>query len=710
MSEHHSERQRARSGANASDERLREEPGIMSEHRSERQRARSEANASDERLREEPGILSEHHSERQRPGPAAPRPQLARGPFAGIGMTEKSLDFLPSARRLLGRLSPERFIVSVVLALNVASVTLSVLGPRLLGHATDLIFAGVLGRRLPAGLTRQQAVQQARDSGHGTLADLYARSGMVPGRGIDFTALRRVVILVLALYLVAALLGWLQGYLLAGAVQRTVYRLRSDVEDKLNRLPLRYFDGQPRGEVLSRVTNDIDNVSQTLQHTLSQMLVSVLTVIAVLSMMVAISPLLALIALVSVPLSVLMTRLVAARSQKLFVAQWRTTGQLNGHIEEAFTGHALVKVFGRQREVEQHFAEYNDELYRTSFGAQFVSGIIMPAVQFIGNLNYVAVAVVGGLRVASGAMSLGDVQAFIQYSRQFTQPLTQVASMANVLQSGVASAERVFELLDTDEQQPDQAVPPVIGDPRGRVEFQHVSFRYEPQTPLIDDLSFVAAPGQTVAIVGPTGAGKTTLVNLIMRFYELDSGRITLDGADIAELTRAGLRSRIGMVLQDTWLFGGTIRDNIGYGNPEAGEEAILAAARASFVDRFVHSLPDGYDTVIDEEGNNVSAGEKQLLTIARAFLAEPSLLILDEATSSVDTRTELLVQQAMAALRSDRTSFVIAHRLSTIRDADLILVMESGRIVEQGNHAELLARGGAYYELYNQQFAGLPV
>ena len=413
------------------------------------------------------------------------------------------------------------------------------------------------------------------------------------------------------------------------------------------------------------------------------------------------------IALVSVPLSILITRAIAGRSQNLFKTQWKTTGQLNGQIEEAFSGHALVKVFGRQREVEATFRERNDELYRSSFGAQFVSGLIMPSVQFIGNLNYVAVAVVGGLRVASGTMSLGDVQAFIQYSRQFTQPLTQVASMANVLQSGVASAERVFELLDADEQLPEVSTPAVIETTQGQVEFEHVSFRYEPETPLIDDLSFVAAPGQTVAIVGPTGAGKTTLVNLIMRFYELDSGRITLDGIDISQLTRAGLRSRIGMVLQDTWLFGGTIRDNIGYGNPAADEDQILAAARATFVDRFVHSLPDGYDTVIDDDGSNVSAGEKQLLTIARAFLANPSLLILDEATSSVDTRTELLVQHAMAALRSDRTSFVIAHRLSTIRDADLILVMEDGRIVEQGTHTGLLAARGAYWRLYNAQFAG---
>ncbi len=638
---------------------------------------------------------------------AAPRPPMARGPFAGVGMAEKSKNFGPSVQRLLGRLYPERLLVGLVIMLSLLSVTLSVIGPKLLGHATDLIFAGVLGKRLPAGLSKAEAVAHARASGNGKLADLYAKSDLVPGHGINFHALGNVLSLVLMLYLISSIFLWLQGYLLNTVVQRTVFQLRSDVEDKLNRLPLRYYDGQPRGEVLSRVTNDIDNVSQTLQQTLSQMLNSLLTIVAVLTMMVVISPLLAVIALVSVPLSILITRAIAGRSQNLFKTQWKTTGQLNGQIEEAFSGHALVKVFGRQREVEATFRERNDELYRSSFGAQFVSGLIMPSVQFIGNLNYVAVAVVGGLRVASGTMSLGDVQAFIQYSRQFTQPLTQVASMANVLQSGVASAERVFELLDADEQLPEVSTPAVIETTQGQVEFEHVSFRYEPETPLIDDLSFVAAPGQTVAIVGPTGAGKTTLVNLIMRFYELDSGRITLDGIDISQLTRAGLRSRIGMVLQDTWLFGGTIRDNIGYGNPAADEDQILAAARATFVDRFVHSLPDGYDTVIDDDGSNVSAGEKQLLTIARAFLANPSLLILDEATSSVDTRTELLVQHAMAALRSDRTSFVIAHRLSTIRDADLILVMEDGRIVEQGTHTGLLAARGAYWRLYNAQFAG---
>jgi ATP-binding cassette subfamily B protein len=535
---------------------------------------------------------------------------------------------------------------------------------------------------------------------------MLAHMHVVPGAGIDFTALGRVLLLVLGLYVGASLLMWLQGFLLNGVVQRTILDLRAEVEDKLNRLPLPYFDNQPRGELLSRVTNDIDNISQSLQQTLSQLLTSLLTVVGVLTMMFVVSPLLAVIALVAVPLSMVVTKQVAKRSQKQFIAQWTHTGSLNAQIEEAFTGHELVKVFGRQREVQAAFDAKNEDLFKASFSAQFVSGIIMPSMMFIGNLSYVVVAVVGGLRVASGAMSLGDVQAFIQYSRQFTQPLTQVASMANLLQSGVASAERVFDLLDADEQSADPAEPARVTDPHGRVEFERVSFRYEPDKPLIEDLSLVAEPGHTVAIVGPTGAGKTTLVNLIMRFYELDAGRITLDGVDIAAMRRDSLRGEIGMVLQDTWLFGGTIRDNIAYGNPHASDEEILAAAKATFVDRFVRSLPDGYDTVIDEEGNNVSAGEKQLITIARAFLSDPSLLILDEATSSVDTRTEVLLQRAMAALRSDRTSFVIAHRLSTIRDADLILVMESGRIVEQGRHAELLAAEGAYQRLHNAQFS----
>ncbi|OJY39857.1 MAG: multidrug ABC transporter ATP-binding protein [Pseudonocardia sp. 73-21] len=629
-------------------------------------------------------------------------------PWAGAGApAEKASDFGPSARRLAGRLTPERFGVIAVVVLGVISVALNVLGPKILGAGTDLIFAGVIGKQLPAGVSAQQAADAARAAGNGTIANLITAQNVIPGVGIDFTALGQVLLGVIAIYLGSAVFGYLQGYLLNGIVQRTVFNLRREVEDKMNRLPLRYFDGQQRGEVLSRVTNDIDNISTSLQQTMSQLLTSLLTIVGVLAMMLFVSPLLSIIAILTIPASLWLTRAIAKRSQKQFVAQWRHTGELNGLIEEAFTGHELVRVFGRTQEVELQFAKRNEDLFGASFGAQFISGIIMPSMMFIGNLNYVLVAVIGGFRVASGAMSLGDVQAFIQYSRQFTQPLTTAASMANLLQSGVASAERVFELLDATEQSPDPASPQVRTERSGRVAFENVSFRYLPERPLIDDLSLVAEPGQTVAIVGPTGAGKTTLVNLILRFYELDGGRITLDGVDTAAMTRRDLRSGIGMVLQDTWLFGGTIRDNIAYGNPDATPEQLMAAAEATYVDRFVRALPDGYDTVIDEEGSNVSAGEKQLITIARAFLADPSLLILDEATSSVDTRTEVLVQRAMAALRSDRTSFVIAHRLSTIRDADLILVMEAGSIVEQGNHEQLLEARGAYYRLYNAQFAG---
>jgi ATP-binding cassette subfamily B protein len=644
---------------------------------------------------------------RRGPGAIASR----RGPHMSVGMpAERSKDFGPSAKRLLGLLRPERAPLTGVLALAVASVALTAIGPKILGWATDLIFAGVIGRQLPEGLTKSEAVEGLRARGDDTFADMVAAMDVVPGQGVDFAAVGRVLLLVLVVYVVASVLAWAQGWILTGAVNRVIYTLRRDVEAKLSRLPLPYFDAQPRGELLSRVTNDIDNVAQSLQQTLSQLLTSLLTVVAMVAMMVVISPLLALIALVTIPVSMVVTAVIGKRSQRHFVQQWKSTGELNAVVEETFSGHGLVKVFGRQHESEEAFAAKNDDLYAAGFGAQFVSGIIMPTMMFIGNLNYVAIAVVGGLRVASGSMSLGDVQAFIQYSRQFTQPLTQVASMANLLQSGVASAERVFELLDAPEQQPDTRAPAVLETARGRVEFEHVTFSYSPDTPLIEDLDLVVEPGQTVAIVGPTGAGKTTLVNLVMRFYELDSGRITLDGIDITDLTRQVLRSQVGMVLQDTWLFGGTIRENIAYGRPGASDEEVLRAARATYVDRFVHALPDGYDTVLDAEGGNISAGEKQLVTIARAFLSDPALLILDEATSSVDTRTEVLVQHAMAALRSDRTSFVIAHRLSTIRDADVILVMESGSIVEQGSHHELLARGGAYARLYAAQFSGAAV
>jgi ATP-binding cassette subfamily B multidrug efflux pump len=620
---------------------------------------------------------------------------------------EKSMTFGPSARRLLGWLRPDRVKVTLVVLVTVASVVLNAVGPKVLGRATDLIFAGFLGSQMPAGADREQVIAGLRARGESQMADLLSGVDFVPGQGIDFPAIGQILLFVLAIYVAGSLLMWVAGWVLQGVVQRTMYRLREAVEAKLGRLPLSYFDSQPRGELLSRVTNDLDNVSMSLQQTLSQLLNSLLTVVAVLAMMFWISWLLALVALVTIPLSVLVTRAIARRSQQLFVQQWAATGQLNGIIEETFTGHQLVKVFGRQREVQAQFDAKNDELFGAAFGAQFISGIIMPAMFFIGNLSYVVIAVVGGLRVASGQISLGDVQAFIQYSRQFTQPLTQVASMANLLQSGVASVERVFEVLDAPEQEPDPAYPARLETAHGQVRFEDVSFSYLPERPLIEHLDLLVDPGHTVAIVGPTGAGKTTLVNLVMRFYELDGGRITLDGVDIRDLTRDDLRGRIGMVLQDTWLFAGTIRDNIAYGRPDATEEEILEAARATYVDRFVHSLPDGYDTMLDAEASNLSAGEKQLVTIARAFLSDPALLILDEATSSVDTRTELLVQHAMAALRSDRTSFVIAHRLSTIRDADVILVMEDGRIVEQGSHDELLDRQGAYARLYAAQFSG---
>ncbi len=638
-------------------------------------------------------------------GPPAARMMMGAG-----GPPEKLEDFKGSTKRLLGLLKPQRALVGLVLLFGVASVFLSVLGPRLLGHATDVIFNGVVGKKLgqslPPGTTKEQAIELLRQSGDNKMADLLAgMNDVIPGQGIDFDKLMHVLAGVVVVYLFAWVFGVLQGRITARVVQTAVFDLRNQVEAKLSRLPLSYFDKQARGEVLSRATNDTDNIAQTLQQTFAQLITALLTVVGVLGMMFWISPLLALIALVTIPVSFFLTKAIGKRAQPQFVAQWKTTGQLNGHIEEMFTGHSLVKVFGRQHEAEETFRSHNDNLYASSFRAQFISGLIQPAMMFISNVNYVLVAVVGGLRVASGTLSLGDVQAFIQYSRQFSQPLTQVASMANLVQSGVASAERVFALLDAPEQSPDPS-PVALPRVEGRIAFENVSFRYLPDKPLIENLSLSVEPGQTVAIVGPTGAGKTTLVNLLMRFYDVTGGRITLDGVDIATMPREQLREQIGMVLQDTWLFGGTIAENLAYGADSHDQEAVVRAAEAAHVDGFVRMLPDGYETKIDEEGSNVSAGQKQLITIARAFLAEPSILILDEATSSVDTRTEVLIQRAMNTLRTGRTSFVIAHRLSTIRDADLILVMENGTIVEQGTHDQLIAAEGAYARLYSAQFA----
>ena len=606
-----------------------------------------------------------------------PQHQVTVGPRM-MGATvpvERSKDFRNSTLRLISWMRPERFRLILVLSTAVISVMMSVVGPKILGNATNVIINGV---RSP--------------------------------NGINFAELHRTLLIVVGLYLGSAAMAYFQGFLLAGVIHRTMRRLRSAVENKINTLPLGYIDRTPRGDLLSRVTNDIDNIAQSLAQSLSMLFISLLTVVGVLIMMLTISPLLSLVAVATVPITLITIKYIAGKSKKRFIAQWSHTGALNGIVEETFAGHSLVKVFGQQQATEDRFEATNQKLFEAAFGAQFISGMIMPAMMLVSNLNYVAIAVIGGLRVASGNLSIGDIQAFIQYSRQFTQPINQLASLANMLQSGIASAERVFEFLDVDEQSPDPIDAQTVVSPKGRVAFEAVTFSYSANKPLITNLSLIAEPGQTIAIVGPTGAGKTTLVNLLMRFYELNDGAITLDGVDISKMRRDDLRSSMGMVLQDTWLFGGTIRDNIAYGRLDATDEEIIQAAKATHVDHFVRAMPDGYNTILDDEASNLSAGEKQLLTIARAFLAEPTILILDEATSSVDTRTEVLIQHAMAALRSNRTSFVIAHRLSTIRDADIILVMENGSIVEQGNHEELLAAGGAYSNLYNAQFVAAAI
>jgi ATP-binding cassette, subfamily B, multidrug efflux pump len=644
--------------------------------------------------------------------PAGGRPAGGTGPGRGgpmMGLTgpaAKSKDFKGSLKRLLREIGEERKTLYLVFVLISTAVTIGSFGPKILGHATNNIFYGYLGRKLPAGVTKAQAVAGLRARGQGTLADVLQKSGVVPGKGIDFTSVAHWIFLALALYAISSLFLWLQQYLMAGVTQKTVFRLRRLAEEKIGRLPLSYFDTTSRGDLLSRITNDVDNISTSMQQGLSQILNSILTVVSVLAMMVWISPLLALVSLIAIPLSMFASVRIAKASQKQFIAQWDWTGKLNGHVEEMHTGHALVKVFGRRKQAIDDFNVLNEKLYGSSFNAQFMSGIIQPSTQLISNLIYVGISVLGGYRVATGSMSLGDVQAFIQYSRQFGMPLAQLAGLMNTVQSGVASAERLFELLDAPEEEPDKADSIPLGRASGAIEFKNVSFRYVADQPLIENFNLSVKPGQTIAIVGPTGAGKTTLVNLIMRFYEINSGEITLDGINTRNMTRDDLRRQFGMVLQDTWLFTGSMRDNIAFGSPDPDHHKVEAAAKAANIDHFLRSLPQGYDSLLTDDNATVSNGERQLLTIARAFMADPAILILDEATSSVDTRTEVLVQQAMAKLRTGRTSFVIAHRLSTIRDADIILVMDKGSLVEQGSHEQLMEAKGFYYNLYASQFA----
>ncbi len=645
-----------------------------------------------------------------RPGGGGAR-GAAMGRPGQMRPAERTKDLRGTLQRLLSRLRPERAWLAAACLLGVTSVGFMVAGPKILGSATNILFDGIVGKQLPKGLSQAQVIVLLRAHGEGQLASMLAGMTVAPGVGVDITRLGQVLGLAALVYLLGAAFNFGQGYIMAGVTQRAMYGLRRDVEDKLARLPLRYFDSHPHGDILSRVTNDIDNLTTTIQQGLSQLLTSVLTIAGVLGMMFWISPLLAAVCVIVVPLALAITLVIARRSQVQFTAQWDETGSLNGLVEETHTGHTLVQVFGRRQAVIDQFGRQNRRVYEASFRAQFLSGVIQPSIQVLSNLNYVAIAVIGGYWVASGKISLGDVTAFIQYSRQFTMPITQIASQMNLLQSGLASAERVFEFLDAPEESPERSTEAATAraPATGRMTLEHVCFRYEPDKPLIEDFSLDALPGQTVAIVGRTGAGKTTVVNLLMRFYEIGSGRITLDGTDYRDLTRDQVRRCFGMVLQDTWLFAGTIRENIRYGRQDATDQEVMDAARAARADYFIRTLPDGYDTLLDEEASNISAGQRQLLTIARAFLADPPILILDEATSNVDTRTEILIQDAMAKLRQGRTSFVIAHRLSTIRNADTIVVMEDGRIVEQGDHDDLLRRRGVYYSLYTSQFTEAP-
>ncbi len=601
-----------------------------------------------------------------------------RGPMGAMGRpVEKPKDFQGAARRLLGYFAPQKYRLLIVLIAAIIGTVFSIVGPKILGLAITKLTDGLI-----------------------------AKFRHMPGAKIDFNYIATVLLILLGLYIISALFTYIQQYIMAGVAQRTVYRLRKEVDEKLSRLPLKFFDSRPHGEILSRIVNDMDNISTTLQQSITQLITSAVTLVGVIVLMLTISPLLSIVVLLTLPLSLLVTIGIAKRSQTYFRNQQRVLGQLNGHVEEMYTGHKIVKAFGHENRSIAEFTELNEKLYNAGWRAQFASGTIMPLMRFIGNLGYVIVAVGGGILVTRGSISIGDVTAFIQYAQQFTQPITQLANFANVIQSTMASAERIFELLDEQEEETEvnAIIPAGI---HGEVEFEHVRFGYKPDTILMEDMNISVQPGQTIAIVGPTGAGKTTLVNLLMRFYEVDAGSILVDGVDITQIKRGALRRTFGMVLQDTWLFNGTIRANIAYGREDATEDEIIRASKAANADHFIRTLPDGYDTVLNEDATNISQGQKQLLTIARAFLANPEILILDEATSSVDTRTEVQIQKAMSNLMEDRTSFVIAHRLSTIRDADLILVMNHGSIIEKGTHEELLAKHGFYADLYNSQFVG---
>ena len=627
------------------------------------------------------------------------------GGRAAAVSVERAKDFWGTLRRLIAYLKSQTLAIIFVIIFTILSVVFTVSAPKIIGKATNVLFEGIVSKQLSANMTKDQIIADLKAKGQDQLADMISAMDVTPGQGIDFVALQNILITLLGIYLLAAFFQWLQQYTMAGVAQRTVYKLRKDVDSKLAKLPLKYYDNHSHGDILSRVTNDVDNIAHTLQLSITQLVHALAVLVGVIIMMFSISPVLSWISLTIIPLSLLITMFIIRRSQKYFIAQWDSTGSLNGHIEETFTGHTVIEAYNQQNKVIKRFDEENKKVYESSFKAQFISSIIRPSVNLLNNLNYVVICIIGGIRVTTGQITLGGVQAFIQYSRQFTQPVIQVASIVNVLQSTTASAERVFELLDEKEEIPDTENPIVLEDVKGHVRFEHVYFSYNPDTPLIEDMNLEALPGESVAIVGPTGAGKTTLVNLLMRFYEINSGRITIDGIDIRDMRRDDLRKIFGMVLQDTWLFNGTIRDNIAYGKDDVSFEEIRAAAQEAYIDHFIRTLPEGYDTILTGDASNISQGQKQLLTIARAFLINPKILILDEATSSVDTRTEMLIQKAMAKLRKGRTSFIIAHRLSTIREASTILVMNKGKIVEQGNHEELMEARGFYYDLYMSQF-----